>query len=176
MTSSTTLPTAGHALPAVSVTLMDGSTIDVAKATGKWRLFIVYRGKHCGRCTKYLNTLESMQGQWHDAGFDIVVTSADPEQKTADNVAANGWTFPMGHSLSEQDMHQLGLYVSDPLTPEENDRRFAEPGVYVLRDDGTVQIAAISNGPSARPDLAELLDGMVFTINNGKPARGTATA
>lgn len=174
MSQNTPLPSAGQSLPTVSVTLMDGSSVDVGPATGRWCLFIVYRGKHCGRCTKYLNILETMQGEWRDAGFDVVVTSADPKEKTAANVEANGWTFPMGHSLQEDDMRRLGLYVSDPLGPDENDRRFAEPGVYCLRDDGTVQIAAISNGPSARPDLAELLDGMVFTINNGKPARGLA--
>jgi len=26
--------------------------------------------------------------------------------------------------------------------------------------------------PAARPDLAELLDGMIFTIDNDRPARG----
>jgi len=49
-----------------------------------------------------------------------------------------------------------------------------EPAVFCLRPDGTVQIAAISNGPSARPDLEALLDGMIFTIENEKPARGMA--
>lgn len=174
MSTRTELTAAGAALPTVSVPLLSGGSVEVGPATGRWCLFIVYRGKHCGRCTKYLNTLEKMQGEWQAAGFDIVVTSADPADKTAANVAANGWSFPVGHSLSEDDMRRLGLYVSDPLTPEENDRRFAEPGVFVLRDDGSVQIAAVSNGPSARPDLAELLDGMVFTIDNGKPARGLA--
>ncbi|MEO1364815.1 MAG: thioredoxin peroxidase, partial [Pseudomonadota bacterium] len=32
----------------------------------------------------------------------------------------------------------------------------------------------ISNGPAARPDLAELLDGMTFNIENDRPVRGTA--
>ena len=70
-------------------------------------------------------------------------------------------------------MQNLGVYISDPLTPDETDRRFAEPATYCLRPDATIQIAAISNGPSARPDLVELLDGMAFTIEHGKPARGT---
>ena len=174
MSNAPNLPAAGHTLPNVNITLMDGSTVDIGAATGRWRLFVVYRGKHCPRCTRYLNKLESMKGQWEAAGFDIIVTSVDPQDKTAANVEANGWTFAMGHSLQEDDIRKLGMYVTVPLTPEEHDRRFAEPGIYCLRDDGTVQIAAISNGPSARPDLEELLDGMVFTIENGKPARGLA--
>jgi len=77
-------------------------------------------------------------------------------------------------SIKPATMHALGLYVSDPLTPDATDRRFAEPAVFCLRPDGTVQIAAISNEPSARPDLEALLDGMIFSIENEKPARGMA--
>ena len=80
----------------------------------------------------------------------------------------------MAAELEEVDMAKLGLYISDPLTPDETDRRFAEPAVFCLRPDGSVQIAAISNGPSARPDLAALLDGMEFTIEHDKPPRGMA--
>jgi hypothetical protein len=32
----------------------------------------------------------------------------------------------------------------------------------------------ISNGPAARPDLEELLDGMTFNIEKDCPTRGTA--
>jgi hypothetical protein len=43
----------------------------------------------------------------------------------------------------------------------------------VIRPDGSLLLVAISNGPSARPELAELLDGMVFTKENNRPPRGT---
>ena len=139
-----------------------------------WSLFVVYRGKHCGRCKKYLSGLEAMKSDWEAGGFEIAVVSADPEEKAAADKAEYGWSFDIGYDLSEVQMRELGLYVSDPLTPDETDRRFAEPGIFCIRPDGTIQIAAVSNGPAARPDLAELLDGMIFTINNDKPARGTA--
>jgi len=115
-----------------------------------------------------------MQKRWNDAGFDVVAVSADTATKAAADIAEYGWSFPVGCDLDEPTMHKLGLYVSDPLTPDETDRRFAEPAVFCLRPDGTVQIAAVSNGPSARPDLEALLDGMIFTIENEKPARGMA--
>ena len=56
---------------------------------------------------------------------------------------------------------------------DEADGIFAEPGVFVIRPDGSVQIVAISNGPAARPDLAELLDGSIFNLENDRPYRGT---
>lgn len=167
-------PTAGTSLPGFNATKLDGTSMTFDGANGQWFLLVVYRGKHCGRCKKYLNKLESMQSQWRDAGFDILVVSGDPIDKAKSDVEEFGWTFDIACDLSEPDMRKLGLYISDPLSPDETDRRFAEPGVFCIRPDNTVQIAAISNGPSARPDLEELLDGMAFTIEHGKPARGMA--
>ncbi len=174
MTTPTPKPAAGAALPDFTATGLDGSSTMFSGSNGQWFLLIVYRGKHCGRCKKYLNKLESMQSQWRDAGFEILAVSADTIEKARSDVEEFGWTFDIACQLSESDMQKLGLYISDPLTPEETDRRFAEPAVFCIRPDNTVQIAAISNGPSARPDLDELLDGMVFTIENEKPARGMA--
>jgi hypothetical protein len=37
-----------------------------------------------------------------------------------------------------------------------------------------LMLVDISNGPAARPDLEELLDGMRFNIINDRPVRGTA--
>jgi len=175
MTNPTPKPAAGAALPSFTATRLDGSSMTFEGSNGQWFLLVVYRGKHCGRCKKYLNKLESMQSQWREAGFDILAVSADPIEKAKSDVDEFGWTFDIACGLSEPDMHKLGLYVSNPLTPDETDRRFAEPGVFCIRPDNTVQIAAISNGPSARPDLEELLDGMEFTIEHGKPARGMAS-
>jgi len=166
-------PRSGELLPVMSFSKLGGGTLNVGGPSDKWTLFIVYRGKHCGRCKKYFKILENMQSEWEDAGFRIVTVSADTQEKAQADVKEFGWTFDVGYDLSEQQMKELDLYISDPLTPDETDRRFAEPGIFCIRPDGTIQIAAISNGPSARPDLAELLDGMIFTIEHDKPARGT---
>jgi len=174
MTNTSAKPAAGAPLPSFNATGLDGTPLTFEGSNGQWFLLVVYRGKHCGRCKKYLNKLESMQSQWRDAGFDMLAVSADPIEKAKSDVAEFGWTFDVACQLSEPDMQKLGLYISDPLGPEETDRRFAEPGVFCIRPDNTVQIAAISNGPSARPDLEELLDGMAFTIEHAKPARGMA--
>lgn len=165
---------AGGMLPAMNWTTAQGGTVSIGGVRDRWTLLVVYRGKHCPRCKKYLNQLQQMQDDWIKAGFDIVVVSGDPVDKAQADVAEFGWTMPVGVDLSVEQMRALGLYVSDPLSAAETDRRFAEPGTYVIRPDGTAQIVAVSNGPAARPDLAELLDGMVFTIRNDRPARGLA--
>ncbi len=169
-------PIAGGAIPELTFPKVGGGSLSVGGQRDAWTLFVVYRGKHCGRCKKYLGILENMKGEWEAAGFDIVVVSADTEEKAKADIAEFGWTFDVGYGLTEAQMSELGLYISDPLSPSETDRRFAEPGLFCVRPEGTNQIVAISNGPAARPELAELLDGMIFNIKNERPARGTADA
>ncbi|MDC1229401.1 hypothetical protein N8Z63_06835 [Octadecabacter sp.] len=79
----------------------------------------------------------------------------------------------MINGLNEDQMASLGVYVTEPLSPEEADSNFAEPGTFVLRGDGSQIIVAISNGPAVRPDLTELLDGMIFNKTKDRPHRGT---
>lgn len=166
---------AGVVLPSFSAVSVDtGESLKIAVPSGKWQLIVVYRGKHCGRCKKYLNSLQTMLPAWNDAGIDVIAVSADSREKAQMDVAEFGWTFPVACELSESEMKKLGVYISDPISPDEADGRFAEPAVFVLRPDGVVQIASLSNGPAARPELAELLDGMIFTIKNDRPARGMA--
>lgn len=166
-------PVAGSILPEMRFDKTGGGALSIGGTRENWTLFVVYRGKHCPRCKKYLSILNQMQNRWEEAGFDIVVVSADTEAKAAADVAEFGWSFDLAHGLSEAQMSDLGLYVTEPLSEAETDRRFAEPGVFVIRPDGSLLLAAISNGPSARPELEELLDGMIFTKDNDRPPRGT---
>lgn len=165
-------PIAGSVLAPLSFARIGGGTLTVGGPSDHWTLLVVYRGKHCPRCKKYLNILNDMRQDWFDAGFAVAAVSADTGEKAAADQREFGWQFDLGYDLSEAQMHSLGLYVTDPLTPAETDRRFAEPGIFVLRNDGSLVLVAISNGPSARPELAELLDGMIFTKANDRPPRG----
>lgn len=166
-------PVPGDKLAPMHFPKLGGGTLEVGGSRENWTLFVVYRGKHCPRCKAYLNTLDAMAVDWAAAGIDIAVVSADPEDKAQADLDEFGWGFPLGYGMTEAQMATLGLYVSDPLSPDETDRRFAEPGVFVLWPDGTQFLIAISNGPSARPDLAQLLDGMIFSQKMNRPPRGT---
>ena len=165
-------PIAGSIPDTMSFPKLGGGELTVGGARENWTLLVVYRGKHCPRCKKYLNILDGMRDQWNAAGFDVAVVSADPKEKAEADQAEFGWGFDLAYGLLEEQMTALGLYVTEPLSPTETDRRFAEPGIYVIRPDGSILLISISNGPSARPDLTELLDGMIFTKENDRPPRG----
>ena len=81
--------------------------------------------------------------------------------------------FPIHHSLSLEQMQQLGLYISNPRSPKETDHPFAEPGVFVINEHGTVQVVDISNNPFVRPSLDVLTSGLAWIRSHEYPIRGT---
>lgn len=170
---ATPKPIAGSRPAPIHLPRLGGGEVTIGGPRGGWSLVVVYRGRHCGRCKTYLSKLDTMLPDWQAAGFEVLAVSADPEAKARADAGEFGWRFHVGYDLTEAQMAALGLYISEPLTGAETDRRFAEPGVFVFRPDGSLLLIALSNGPSARPDLAELLDGMAFTKANDRPPRGT---
>lgn len=166
-------PIAGAIVPEMFCPKVGGGDLRIGGTRENWTLLTVYRGRHCPRCKKYLNILNGMRDEWYAAGFDLVVVSADPKDKAAADQAEFGWQFELGYDLSEAQMAALGLFITEPLSESETNRRFAEPGTFVIRPDGSLLLVALSNGPSARPELSELLDGMIFTKTNNRPPRGT---
>lgn len=169
----TTKMTAGSKFPGLAWSAVSGDRVCPAEASG-WRVLIVYRGKHCPLCKSYLNTLNEMLDEFAAAGVSVSTVSADGQEKAAAEVAECGWKFPVGYDLSVAEMRQLGLYISDPRSPQETDRPFAEPGLFVINPQGDTQIIDVSNAPFARPDLKALLKGLQFVIGKDYPIRGRA--
>ena len=166
-------PQVGKPIPHMTLSPVDGSTRAIGETSQRWTLLVVYRGKHCPRCKRYLNKLEAVLNDW-TALMDVVVVSADTLEKAQADQAEFGWTFDLCYGLTEDQMRALGLYISDPLSEAETTGRFAEPGTFAIKPDGTLMLVDISNGPASRPDLDELLDGMRFNIENNRPTRGMA--
>ncbi len=166
-------PRVGAAIDPITWQTVEGGAITVGAPKDRWTMLFVYRGKHCPRCKRFLNKLNDALTAW-TAVLDVVVVSADTLEKAQADREEFGWTFDLCYGLTVPQMRALGLYVSEPLSEAETTDLFAEPGAFGLRPDGTLMLVDISNGPAARPDLDELLDGMTFNIENDRPVRGTA--
>lgn len=166
-------PVVGQPIPEISFDLADGGSMIIGQAADHWTMLVIYRGKHCPRCKKYLKILEAMQADYLKAGIKVVALSADTRERASADVSEFGWTFPVGYGLTETDMRRLGVYITEPLSPDEAPARFSEPAIFCLKPDAEIQIVTLSNGPAARPDLNELLDGLTFNITNNRPTRGT---
>ena len=170
---TSTKPRVGAHVEKLSFTAVDGGgSISIGQSKDRWTMLFVYRGRHCPRCKRFLNKLNDALASWV-ALMDVVVVSADTQEKALADKEEFGWEFDLCYGLTEAQMPSLDLYVSEPLSEAETSDLFSEPGAFAIRPDGTLMLVDISNGPAARPDLEELLDGMKFNIENNRPVRGT---
>ncbi len=170
--------TSGTKFPRQIVSKLGGGTLPLG-APGEgfvWQMVVVYRGLHCPICKKYLAQLEKLQSKFHDSGVEVVTVSADPEEKARAFAEEVGLSLPVGYDLSMEQMRELGLYISEPRSPQETDRPFAEPAVFVINGEGKLHLVDISNAPFARPDLEQLAGGIAFIREKDYPIRGTLAA
>lgn len=169
---------AGERLPEITVPRLGGAELRLGEPVDDhdWQIVVIYRGKHCPICKTYLTELERMAPEFAKSGVGIIAVSSDPEDRARSFTDEIGVSFPVGYDLTVDQMHRLGLYVSEPRSEKETDRPFAEPGVFVINADGLIQVVDISNAPFARPDLAGLAKGLKFIRDNNYPIRGRLAA
>lgn len=164
---------AGTAMPELTLPKVGGGTVTLGGARDGWQLVVVYRGKHCPLCKRYLSGLKDLAAGFTAAKTEIVAISGDPREKAEAFAAEITPSFPIGFGLTVADMRRLGLYVSVPRSPQETDRQFPEPGLFVVNPEGRAQIIDISNAPFSRPDLGAILSGITLIQERSYPIRGT---
>lgn len=181
----TTKIDAGSEFPEIEVKKPDGSKvklIETAPGEGeadgrgeRWQIVVVYRGKHCPICTRFLKDLSSAVGEFKELKTDIVAVSADSLEQLQQHIESDlsDVTVPLYCEMQMEDMKRLGLYLSDPASESETDHTFAEPALFVIRPDSKVQLVEIANGPFIRPNIGLLLKGLKYIIENNYPIRGT---
>ena len=168
---------AGAEFQALHAAGQDDKVVDISKPTGEsdWQMVVVYRGRHCPMCTKFLNSLAGYRERLLDIGIDIAAVSGDSKDQLQDHMTRLDVNFPLFHGLTLEQMQDLGLYISVPRSEKETDHNFAEPGLFVINAEGRVQVIDLSNNPFARPDLEIFVSGLEWIRNpeNNYPIRGT---
>ena len=168
---------AGAEFPALPVSDENDALVDVSRPTGDadWQMVVVYRGRHCPLCTKFLNKLADYRQRLLQIGIDIAAVSADSREQLQEHLNRLDVNFPLFYGLTLEQMQDLGLYISVPRSEQETDHNFAEPGLFVINSDGKLQVVDLSNNPFARPDLEVLVSGLewIRSPDNNYPIRGT---
>jgi len=143
-------------------------------------LVVFYRGLHCPICAKYLSELERLVPEFAKRGVTAIAVSGDGIDRArtmAEKVSATQLRF--GYGLSLASARTWGLYISTSRGKTsvgiEEPALFSEPGVFLVRPDGTLYYGAVQTMPFARPNFNDLLAGLDFAIPNNYPARGEYT-
>lgn len=164
-------------VPNFDVALLDGGTFNMAEASpDNFQIIVVYRGLHCPKCKAQLQAIEPMVADIHADGHDIIAMSMDSEERA--QKAKDDWgiaELPIAHSLELGDAKSLGLFISDAISDGEP-HIFTEPGVFVVRADGSLYAEIVQNTPFGRPDIADLVKGLNYAVKNDYPVRGTSVA
>ena len=166
---------AGSVFPTLTKATLTGETRDLRQpSAGKdWQLVVVYRGRHCPLCTRFLNELAHFKPRLDAINIDLVAVSGDSQAQLEEHSSRLEVNYPIFYGLTLKEMQALGLYISHPRSEQETDHPFAEPGLFVINEQGTLQVVDVSNNPFVRPDLENLVSGLEWIRQNDYPIRGT---
>lgn len=168
-------------VPGLVVETLGHGTFDLANDAPDFATLVVfYRGLHCPICAGYLKELERLTPEFAEKGVKTIAISSDSEDRArqmAEKIGAN--TLRFGHGLPLSLARDWGLYISTSRGTTsigiEEPALFSEPGVFLVRPDGTLYFASVQTMPFVRPHFKEMAGALDFVQNNDYPARGEYT-
>ncbi|MGZ5198701.1 MAG: peroxiredoxin-like family protein [Telluria sp.] len=165
-------------VPELRVPTLAHGEFDLAgDAPEHFTLVVFYRGLHCPVCLKYLRELGTLLPEYERRGTKIIAISSDVHERAQEMARKVGVdNLRIGHSLPLPMARRWGLYISSSRGKSsiniEEPSLFSEPGVFLVRPDGSLYYGAVQTMPFARPLFAELLQAIDFAITRNYPARG----
>jgi len=167
-------------LPELSVPTVGGANWTLGEQKPQnFTLVVFYRGLHCPICRGYLTELNRLHAEFAARGVGVVAISGDTGERAAQTVT--DWRLPhltIGHGLSIDKAREWGLYVSTSRGKTslgiEEPALFSEPGIFLVRPDGTLYFAIVQTMPFSRPHFSEMVQAIDFVLKHDYPARGEA--
>ena len=167
-------------VPALEVDTVGGGRWSLAaQKPQNFTMVVFYRGLHCPVCRRYTSELNGMIGEFEKRGVSTVITSTDSKERAAD--AKEKWglqNLTVGYGVSIDTARKWGLYISTSrgMTSAgvEEPPLFAEPGLFLVKPDGTLYWGSVSTMPFARPHFSEIAQAIDFALSKNYPARGEA--
>ncbi len=172
---STLVP--GQPVPALTVPLVGGGDFTLnADAPEHFTIVIFYRGLHCPICKGQLTDFRAKLHDFTALGIDVVALSMNTQdlaEQTARDWDVSG--LKLGYGLTKDQARTWGLFLSSAIKDAEPDV-FSEPGMAIVRPDGTLYHWSVQTAPFGRAKAAELAGVLKFVIENDYPVRGTLAA
>ncbi len=160
--------------PSLDLPLVGGGTWSLsAQDSENFTMLVFYRGYHCPICKNQLNDLLAKKEAFAELGINVVaITSNDGEltSKTVEEWGIDG--LDVAHSLDLETAAEWGLHISAGREGTAEPAKFSEPGLFLVRSDGTLYFSSIQTMPFARPQFSDILGAAKFVIENDYPARG----
>ena len=167
-------PLPNQTAPVLSLPTLNGKTWTLSEQTSPFTLIVFYRGDHCPICRVYLRDLAKTQEKFQERNIGVIAVSSNSEKLA--RKSQTEWQLDnlmIGHSLSLETARNWGLYISNAIK-ESEPAQFSEPGLALIRGDGTLYATVTQTMPFTRPRFDEILGAIDFITANNYPARGDA--
>lgn len=169
-----------QAVPSLAVDTLSGVRWDLAESRAeRFDLVVFYRGLHCPICRGYIGELDRLVEDFSRRGVSVMALSSDTEDRA--RRTHDEWrlqNLDLGYGLDLDEAREWGLFVSTSRGMTsigvEEPALFSEPGVFLVRTDGTLYWSIVQTMPFSRPHFKEMLAAIDFVIENDYPARGEA--
>ncbi len=168
----------GQKVPDLAVSTIGGGTWRLVEQRAKhFTLIAFYRGLHCPICATYVRDLDIKLEALSRLGVSAVAISTDDASRAEQS--RQKWRIdklPIGYGLDLDTARRWGLYVSAghgaTSTGVAEPPLFTEPGLFLVRPDGTLYFGTVQTMPFARPHFADIVSALDFVISKNYPARG----
>jgi len=162
-----------EAVPSLAVETVGGGTWTLADQKPEWFTIVeFYRGYHCPRCKVHLLDLDHKVARFTERGCGVIAVSMDTRERAEKAKAEWGiGNLTLGYGLSEEKAREWGLYVSKPIQETEL-YNFAEPGMFIVRPDGTLFSKVIHTTPFHRHHFADVMEAIDMIRARNYPPRG----
>ncbi len=167
-----------QSVPKLCVPTVSGKSWDLTEHLGEnFTLIVFYRGLHCPICSRYLGDLNHKLDKFAARGTAVIAISGDDRERAGR--AREDWNLDqltIGYGMSLDNARKWGLFISSgrgkTSTGHAEPALFFEPGLFLVRNDGTLYFGSVQTMPFARPSFTEVLGALDFVLTNDYPARG----
>lgn len=160
-------------VPALEVPTVGGGTWKLADQKPEtFTLIEFYRGYHCPRCKVHLLDLDHKVARFKERGCEVVAISMDNQERATKS--RDEWgikNLTLGYGLAEKKAREWGLYISKPIQATEI-YNFSEPGMFLVKPDGTLYSAVINSTPFHRQHFADVMEAIDMIRARNYPPRG----
>ncbi len=162
-------------VPDLQVETLNAGTWRLANQSPRhFTMLVFYRGLHCPICKSYLRDLNGKIPEFTARGVEAIAISCDDRERALRTKQEWGLErLRIGYGLTISKAREWGLFISRGIK-EGEPTEFSEPGLFLVRPDGTLYASAVNSMPFSRPSFADVLNAVDFVTRNDYPARGEA--
>ena len=162
-------------VPDLSVETVGGGPWRLADQTPEsFTVIEFYRGYHCPRCKVQLLDMDHKVARFAERGCAAIAISMDGLDRAEKTKAEWGiGDLTLGYGLSEDSARQWGLFMSTSVKDTETEL-FNEPGLFLVRPDGTLYSSILHTSPFQRHHFNDVLEGIDMVRARDYPPRGEA--